>query len=197
MNSLIEGNNQYCGPAVLSILLGKSVDECALLFLKGDKTISVTTGEMIRALEAQRCTVSQVTLASGGSLYSCFHIISRTPGAYIVAVPKHVIAVEVTEDNQVLVCDNHTKFPINGQASARLSQRVNEVLKVELRPKPVFLKLEYQSIKFTERIEIWKHGKYQDKSDDSQQKLRTFYYNTNEELREVIGSLNLMWERNQ
>jgi hypothetical protein len=134
MNKVIEGMNQYCGPAVLSIITGKSTDECASILAEvcGQREIrEIKLPDLIKTCKKLRFYV--IERDADCSLFSLMHMIHNYDGMYIVVVKKHVIAVEVSEGN-VLLCDNHTKEPINGAASARLSQLALACFKVE--PKP-------------------------------------------------------------
>ena len=145
MRAVKQGDNQYCGPAVLSVLTGKSTDECAsvLTAVTGRYRIEeISVSELKSALRRMRYTFD--TMFTDESMFSVFHRIYNNPGFYILVVPKHVVAIEVTENQKVWLCDNHTKEPLNGAASARLGQRVIECCKVELRPEPKFLRTEIQ-----------------------------------------------------
>jgi len=160
MKSVSTGENTWCSPSVLSILTGKTTDECARVYsiVTGRREISeVYFFELKKALDYMRYEYKEV--ASDCSLYSLFIQISRTPGFYIVEVPRHVVAVEVDSNNKVWFCDNHTKEPINGAASARLGQRAVKVLKVTPKPDPIFKYSELEIVKspspLTQWITIW------------------------------------------
>jgi len=138
MESVVMGDNQFCGPAVLSILTGKSTDECADIFMKvgqyGGKEVSV--GTIKKALDYLEFESTQIQ--GDCSLYALMHQIVHKTGMYLVIVPKHVVALEVTEQRKILFCDNHTKNPMDAAHSARLGQRVSIVYHIVPRPIPKF-----------------------------------------------------------
>lgn len=108
MNKVITGENQYCGPAVLSIITGKTVDECASLLAAHmgiNEVKEVTYNSLLAILQKPRYRIT-VMNPDDASLYSNLLIISSIPGFYVVGVKKHVVAIEVTQDNQIFFCDN-------------------------------------------------------------------------------------------
>lgn len=145
MNKVRFGNNQYCVPSVLSILTGKDTDECARVIssITGKYEITtVYTKDTLKALEKLKFKYQRIDNACDVSLFSAMHLIARTSGMYLVQTFTHSVAVEVTPDHKVLLCDNHTKEPINGACSARLGQKVEEVYLVTELPKPTVVNIE-------------------------------------------------------
>lgn len=144
MKQVNQGSNQYCGPAVLSILTGLDTDKTAQLIKSVDSNYNGSYVYMPSLLLAlRRGGFDANVVEKDCSLFRLFHSIASKDGQYIVVVPSHVVAVEVTQ-GKVYLCDNHTKEPINGAASSRLGQRVLECYKVEPRPQPKLLR-EYVS----------------------------------------------------
>lgn len=138
MNKVKQGQNQYCVPAVISILTGKDTDECARAISRvtgSSRVEGVAYTDTLEVLKRLGMQVTSEPQASDQSLFSSMHYLSRIDGMYIVGVPGHVVAIEVKE-HKVYLCDNHTKEPISGAASARLGQRVDKVYKVSVPPPP-------------------------------------------------------------
>jgi hypothetical protein len=133
------GQNKFCGPAVLSILTGLDTDEAA-------RAIQRTTGirheikgvlvtDLIKTIEAQGLKVEKQVASFNCSLFrACYHAYAN-PGVYLVELPRHVVALEVTPEKKIYFCDNHTKESISIEASARLSQKVVGLWKVKIQPK--------------------------------------------------------------
>lgn len=144
MRSVTAGNNQFCGPAVLSILTGKSVDECAsvLSAISGRLEIrEVKMSDMLLACKKLRFD-TELVKPEGYSLFGQLSRLVDKPGLYIVAVKRHVVAVEVSDNKEIFFCDNHTKEPINAAAAARLGQRVEQLYLVTAKSEPVFVREE-------------------------------------------------------
>ena len=120
-----QGNNQYCGPAVLSILTGMTTDEAALeikklnpSYYRGDVR-GVMPQDLINTIKRQGLEVQQESISFNCSLFRvCYHAYTN-PGVYLVGLPRHVAAIEVTKDKQIYFCDNHTKQSINIESAAR------------------------------------------------------------------------------
>lgn len=144
MNEVKFGMNKYCGPAVLSILTGKSTDECASVIsaVNGKYDVrGITIDELIKAAKKLRFELKPVN-TYGYSLYGSVVHLVNTSGMYLVAVPKHFVAIEV-KDGVVSFCDNHTKEPINAASAARMSQKVLGIYRADKLPDPVFVRSEY------------------------------------------------------
>lgn len=194
MREVKTGSNQYCGPAVLSILTGRSTDECASLIRSVDPHYSGREVQLTVLVEVLKKISFNCNLVpnTSGSIFSVFHRIYNNPGFYVVVVRKHVVCVEVQADKQILLCDNHTKEPINGAASARLGQFVEAIYKVEPKPAPVFLrneievKVEYYGAEGV--LEINKHSIYSD-PEDNVHRMLTYFRATKEELLSIRDQL--------
>ena len=143
MTSLKEVNfgiNAYCGPAVLSVLTGESTDRCAAVIsaVSGRQEIkAVQRAHLVEALKRLRFDAKE-TIYGGSSLYGTLYRMQGDNGLYVIFVPHHVVAVEI-KDGEAFICDNHTKTPLDIKQSARLTQRVELVLKVTPKETPVFI----------------------------------------------------------
>lgn len=134
-----EGFNKFCGPAVLSILTGKSTDECAAVISRINGQYNVTgvlINDLLRA--ADRLGFDQIPVEPSGSLYRTLTSLVNKDGMYIVTIPKHFVCIEI-KDKKIYFCDNHTKEPIPAASSARLSMPVLMMHKVIERPKPIVI----------------------------------------------------------
>lgn len=132
----VKGMNQYCGPAVLAILTGRSTDDCARVIsqISGKKEIkAVDVNHILQAFDRLGFTQKPVPLYSS-TLYGVLTQLAKQNGNYLVLVPRHVVMIQI-KDGDILFCDNHTKHPINAAASARLSQRVENVWLISERQK--------------------------------------------------------------
>jgi ABC-type bacteriocin/lantibiotic exporter with double-glycine peptidase domain len=137
------GQNKFCGPAVLSILTGKSTDECAYTItrINGNYNVSgVTLGDLLKA--ADRLGFISEAVTPQGSLFRTLSSLVSNDGMYIVTIPKHFICIEI-KDKKIYFCDNHTKEPIPAASSARLGMPVTAVNKVFKKPKPPKLEPSY------------------------------------------------------
>lgn len=133
-----EDGNKFCGPAVVSIIAGIGTIEAAKLFAKrrrnNPRPESITyvyVNEIVDVLSELGFKVERVT--SGPSIGSSLFFVLCTlneAGVYVFNVPRHVIVIEITKDGKRYFCDNHTKKPMNASSSARLSQRVLQMIKV-------------------------------------------------------------------
>lgn len=130
------GHNKYCGPAVLSILTGKSTDECARAISKinGHYTVAgVLLADLLKAADSLGFTSQSIE--PQGSLYRTLTSIANNDGIYILTVPGHFISIEV-KDKKIYFCDNHTKEPMPAASSARMLQAVVGLNKIVEKPKP-------------------------------------------------------------
>ena len=165
MNAVNQGFNKFCGPAVLSILTGKSTDECASVIGGINGKYDIEGVSLPHLLDAARKLGFDVEAKDTGlSLYRTLVQISLDNGMYIVTLPKHFVCIEV-KDRNVFFCDNHTKVPIPAGSSARLMQKVMAIHKVTERPRPikleeylVVLKLKSESNWY--EIKIYRHVIY-------------------------------------
>lgn len=200
MRSANIGENQYCGPAVLSILTGKSTDECAriLIYVTGRQVITkIHLSELKKALDRMRYEYKETAVDC--SLYSLFIQIAKEPGFYIVSLPSHVVAIEVDSENKVWFNDNHTREPINGAASARLSQRCNVTYKVTPKPEPKWLRDDLEVLvgkrgfsgengeQLAVYITMW--SVYENEEDNSRREIGTLYLKDRAELKAIRDEL--------
>ena len=179
-------NNQFCGPAVISILTGYGTDHCANVIssVTGRTNIqAVSVPEILRVLDKLRFRYDQVE--SGCSLYSLIIRINRTDGMYIVTVPRHVVALEV-KAGIVYFCDNHTREPINAGASARLSQWVDTCFRTEARPDPVFVTSTIEVKPNLQGIEVFRNNYFVNKEDDDCKLLGTIWSRDTEERKKIV-----------
>lgn len=147
LNAVNIGMNKYCGPAVLSILTGKSTDECARVIgsINGKYTIEgVELGHLLQA--AERLGFDNEKINHSASLFGTLIRLVNNDGVYIVAVAKHFVAIEVT-DRKILFCDNHTKEPMPASGSARLEQSVKAIYKVTKRREPLLVTSKIVAVK--------------------------------------------------
>lgn len=141
LNSVDFGFNAYCGPAVMSILTGKSTDECAAVIMEvtGRRQIdAVDTASLTAAFTKLGFVVSDMRLVQG-SLYGLLVRLAKDDGLYLIGIKGHkvghIVAVEV-KDKQIYFCDNASKVPIPAASSARLMQQVSQCIKLTEPPPP-------------------------------------------------------------
>lgn len=146
MNKIIFGDNQYCGPSVMSAIAGISTDQAAAVILsitgQRGKVKGVFTKDLIKAFSriGYDCTLQTVNQ----SVFYTMMMLNED-GMYVLEVPGHFIAVEVNGIHK-FICDNASKEPVNAGVSARLSQKVTQIVKVVKRvyiEPPVVEKTEY------------------------------------------------------
>lgn len=182
------GINQFCGPAVMSALTGKSTDECAAVIsaVSGRQEIrAVAIAHLIEAFKRLRFDMKQIDKL-GYSLFANLNALSRSEGMYIILVPKHVIAIEVTKDNQVWLVDNHSKEPLPAEGSARLSQRCEAIYKITERPQPKFLRTEIKiSRDYSNWIYVTAYDFYEN-SDKVTRRLGQFTFKSEDEMNEIL-----------
>lgn len=140
LNEVKIGNNQYCGPAVLSILTGRNTDECERVIQKvtqsNNKIRGVYTQDLLDS--AKELGYDYEVAYSGNTLFGTMNALHKKDGIYIISLEKHFVIIEV-KDEAIYLCDNHTKEPIQARNSARLSQRVvstHRVFKLDEKPIP-------------------------------------------------------------
>lgn len=139
LNAVTIGQNRYCGPAVLSILTGKSTDECANVISSINGKYTIEGVELRHLLEAaNRLGFDCESIVPANSLFGTLIRLAPSEGIYIVTVTGHFVVIEVA-DKKIFFCDNHTKEPMPAAASARLQQKVKAVHKVVKRREPVLL----------------------------------------------------------
>lgn len=134
LKSVNIGMNKFCGPAVLSILTGKSTDDCA-------HTISSINGHFRvegvllthLLIAAKQLGFDNKAYPASGSLFVTLTRLVNDDGLYIFTIEEHFVVIEV-KDKAIYFCDNHTKEPMPAASSARLLQKVVSVNKVFKRP---------------------------------------------------------------
>src|SRR5215203_3104914 len=137
LNPVKIGMNKYCGPAVLSVLTGKSTDECARVISQINGSYKVEGVKLYHLMAAcNRLGFDNESVEPLGSLYGTLTKIALSDGMYILTLPDHYVAVEVV-CRRIYFCDNHTKQPIPAASSARMMQKVSAVNKVFKRPEVV------------------------------------------------------------
>jgi hypothetical protein len=116
INKVTFGNNSFCGPAVISSLVGVSTDRAVEIThqIRGNtrKVVGMYTSEVCEVLK--RLGFNTVYLTHLNKCGSVFYLMSVLDvGQYIVMVPGHFICIEVADDGKRYICDNHTKTPLN------------------------------------------------------------------------------------
>lgn len=137
--------NKYCGPAVLSILTGKSTDECASVISRINGQYKIQGVQLNHLLIAcSKLNLKHESIEPSGSLYRTLTGLASSENAiYLIMVPGHFVVVEV-KDKIPYFCDNHTIEPIPAASSARLLQKVVACYKITKLPKPELLEPKYQ-----------------------------------------------------
>jgi len=164
-NHVTFGHNKYCGPAVLSILTGKSTDECANVISSVSGNYKVEGVELRHLLEAaKRLGFDSERIEHLFNLYATLVKLSANDGVYIIMVKGHFIVIEIL-DRKIYLCDNHTKEQIPASSSARLQDKVLAVYKVYKRREPIHIKTTtIVNCKYVEddnfEIQIHKHVQY-------------------------------------
>jgi hypothetical protein len=140
LKPVTEGFNKFCGPAVLSIMTGKSTDECARVISRINGSYNVTgvlLSDLLKA--ADKLGFDTINRDSEGmSLYRSLVNLANSDGMYIITLEKHFVCIEV-RDKKIYFCDNHTKEPIPAASSARLMlkvEAVHQVIEREKQPEP-------------------------------------------------------------
>lgn len=193
------GLNQYCGPAVLSALTGKSTDECAAIIssVSGRAEIKAVAKEHLKeALKRLKFDVEETSFASS-TLYMTLFRIHDYDGLYVVFVPRHVIAIEVL-GNQIFICDNHCKTPLDTRQSSRLTQHVELVWRVFPHPIPTFIRSEIRVEKQEDlrRLDIIEDNYYENETDNIELMIGSIRYRDNEQLRVIIKALTeYLWQK--
>jgi len=194
MNEVNIGQNKFCGPAVLSILTGKSTDECARMIgsVNGEYNIKgVMLSHLLEA--ASRLGFDNKSVAHATTLYGTLVRLSHEDGIYIVTVANHFVCVEV-KDKIIYLCDNHTKKPIPAGASARLLQQVKNVNQVYKRREPIQLSdvITCTTKYVNDRIVVTINSKitFDIEKYNKEIVITRFGFNTIEEMKQFIDSLN-------
>lgn len=191
------GLNSYCGPSVLSALTGKTTDECASVIsaINGSREIkAVNMKDLIAALNKLRFDAVVVKTISY-SLYGNLSALASKPGLYVITVPRHVIAIEVTEDNQIFLIDNASKQVIDAASSARLSQRVDDIYKIVEKPSPVFVRTEVEIKRSRDNISMKMIDVHEDSADNIGFNAGFIYYRSVKDLAALQIKLNEIIEQ--
>jgi len=175
------GFNEYCGPGVISIITGVSTDRAAAVIsaITGKRVIKgVQTSYLLQAFDRlgydQKRMPLYASLLGGVLMQLC-----KQDGFYIAVVPEHFVAIEINKGD-IWFCDNHSKQPINAAASARLTQRVEQVYQIIPRadkvqppaplippvpkPNPNPVKFFIKTTVHSDRVEVNKFTEYDDTS---------------------------------
>jgi hypothetical protein len=196
LNEVNFGFNKFCGPSVLSALTGESTDRCAAVIsnVTGRQVIKgVTAGELKKTLLKLRFSCIDAELG-GYSLYRALWMLKEKNGKYVVFVPKHVVAVEV-KDNEIHICDNHTKTPLDIKQSARLTQKVDLVYQVERLSAPRFLCSNIVVEKNYSSYTIREYGYYELPDDDTSTHIGSIYCDK-EKLYKIMEALSEFTKNN-
>lgn len=199
MKAVSLGHNKYCGPAVLSILTGKSTDECAAVIssVNGQYDVKgVTTPDLIRAARKLGFAIEEVNVY-GQSLFGALTNLFARPdkdGIYIVTLKGHFVAVEIS-GKDIWFCDNHTKEPMDAAGAARLGARVISIHKVTKLPDPILIGTEMIVLKTPSgdgyhlsfrRISHFNQG------EDENKNIGYLYVHSESEIREIADKLKLI-----
>ena len=155
MNEANMGFNKFCGPAVLSIMTGHDTDECAyrISCVNGQHTVTgVHLQDLMQAGKAMGVQFEMWPYMEGRSLFFAASVMCKFKTKFLVIVANHYIMLESDGEGQIFLCDNHTITPIDLKNSARLSQKIVKVVKVDTSnvkppapkpPKPTFISHKY------------------------------------------------------
>jgi hypothetical protein len=177
----------------MSALTGKSTDECASIIMSITGRAEVRAVEvkyLIEAFKRLRFDMTPINKTSY-TLFGNLSSLSTKHGMYIILVPKHVVAVEVTEDNKIYLVDNHSKFPLPAEGSARLSQKCEAVYKITEKPKPKFERTVIIIDKmYSNNIRIIASDIYENHEDNITRRLGQFTFRDNNEMNAIISKLS-------
>jgi hypothetical protein len=190
------GINAFCGPSVMSALTGKSTDECASIIsaVSGRQEIrAVSTSHLIEAFKRLKFDMIEVN-RTGYSLFANLNNLSTKPGMYIVMVPKHVVAVEVTKDNHLFLVDNHSKSPLPAEGSARLSQKCEAVYSITKKPDPIFVETIITVDRGYNNIFINATDIYNPETDNVMRRLGQFTFKNDKEVEMILYRLHCYYE---
>lgn len=171
MDEVRLGMNKFCGPAVLSIMTGHDSDECAyrISCVNGQHNVTgVHLSHLMAAGEKMGLKFQQMQYFENRSLFFTASVLCKMNGMYVVVVANHYVMLEV-KDGVIEICDNHTKTPMDLKNSARLSQKVHQVVKVDNsnvippRVKPTVVSMSYSVTRSNYNyIKIIRHSKMSD-----------------------------------
>lgn len=194
LKSVNFGVNQYCVPAVMSALTGRSTDECAAVItsINGRHVIrAVDTSDIIKAFKKLRFDLEEQSVRSR-TLYGNLLRLSDNDGLYLIIVPKHIVAIKV-ENNQVQICDNQSREPLDASASARLTQQVEKIFKVTPKAPPQFIDSYITAnCNINNKVDIYKINHYVNSEDDTKEYKGYFYFSNQEELNQILEKLQCL-----
>jgi hypothetical protein len=183
------GFNEFCGPAVLSILTGKNTDECARAITTVSGKYEVEGVKLYHLLmAAEQLGFTNKSYPAGGTLFGVLIRLAKDNGIYIVTVKRHFIVIEV-KDGRAYLCDNHTKSPIDAGHSARLQQQVIAINKVFPKPLPKLLETKFRILKTDSAIYIDKDELYEDTRDNKVMRVGRIMALDSDELNRIIEAL--------
>ena len=195
LNSVSIGANKFCGPAVLSILTGKTTDECARVIssINGKYTIEgVTLDHLLQA--ADRLGFDQEYIEPSSTLFGSLIRLVNHDGLYIVTVTGHFVCIEVS-NRKIYFCDNHTKEPMPAASSARLQQKCKAIHRVTKRREPVLTSSKVVAIKHEShdeaeiRVEVVQQITYDIEKYNRNVIIAWLKFNNQSELDEFVASL--------
>jgi len=193
LNEVKFGLNKYCGPAVLSIVTGKSTDECAdaiAYFTRNYQVTGVYFKDLKLAADKLGFKLIETPFV-GRSLYSAITSISNLDGIYIVELKMHYVCIEI-RDRQVWFNDNHTKEPMPAASSARLMNGVVGIHKVEKKAEPKLMKTEISIKRQQDRLQfqIYKTWIYDIESANHSSFIGSIRAQNFDELEKIVSHLN-------
>lgn len=185
------GFNEFCGPSVMSAITGESTDRCAAVIsaVSGKSVIkAVSIAHLKEAFRRLRFDVTDVDFSS--TLYGTLMRLSDKDGFYIIMVPKHVVAIEVVQ-NQVWLVDNASKQPLPANSSARLMQRVEHAFRVERKKAPVLIAIAIRAYRSVTNIINIKHiSEYENTEDNTEYSLGQIRFRDEDELKQILTALD-------
>lgn len=126
-------SNEFCGPSVMSAILGIGTDEAAsrIQNVTGQRTKvkGVFLHDLCTAFRQYGYECKQV-IVPGQTVWGCLFSLRSNPGMYVFTVPNHFIAIEVNDEGRAVICDNHSKTPVKMSSSSRLGMKVVAITKV-------------------------------------------------------------------
>jgi hypothetical protein len=138
----VHGKNSYCGPAVLSSITNLSTDEIATLINRNRalpdyyEVTGAYLHELKKILTDLHYSTQEIPYYNDSSVFTVLSTIKKD-GYYIALIGParpHFLLLEKAGPER-FICDNHTKIPMKAEGSARLSQRVLQLLYVGERQK--------------------------------------------------------------
>ena len=174
-----QGYNRFCGPAALSILTGRSTDECASIIQAIEKTLDVQGVKletMLKACQKLRMKTEMVPTTEGASLFYVLSLLAKNEGIYLIMIKRHYVVIEITvkknpvnpkyPESKILLCDNHTKEPLDAAGSARLGSTCLACYRITIKPEPKLIREELAIQVTPYRLFINLIKMYEDTSDN-------------------------------